>query len=109
MSLIPDEHIDHALDILKADEHAIARAAYEVAEKELKVTLARAEKASPGKTVGDRQADALTSPEYARALNDFRLLAENYYRHRDRRDAAEAVIDAWRTQKSDARAMGRIG
>lgn len=106
---IPEKHVEHAFDILKASDHAVARAAYEFAEKQLKVILAKAELAADGKTVGERQASALTSHEYERALNDFRLIAETYYKARDRRDAAASVIDAWRTQQSDQRAMGRVG
>ena len=109
MKRIPDTHVEHAFELLKANSHATARAAYEFAEKNLKVVLARAEIASNGKTVGERQATALCSHEYERALSDFRLIAENYYRERDRRDAASAVIEAWRTQQSDLRAMARVG
>ena len=109
MIRIPDSHVEHAFELLKSGDHAIARAGYEFAEKQLKVTLARAEMAANGKTVGERQATALTSDEYARAVADYRLVAENYYRERDRREAAVAVIDAWRTQHSDMRAMGRVG
>lgn len=108
MIRIPDSHVEHAFELLKSQSHATARAAYEFAEKQLKVTLARAEKQSNAKTVGERQADALCSAEYERALADFKLIAEAYYRERDRRDAASAVIDAWRTQQSDMRAMGRV-
>lgn len=106
---IPEEHVQHSFDLLKSNAHAVARAAYEFAEKQLKVTLARAELQAEGKTVGERAAIALTSPEYERALNAYRLVAEGYYRERDRREAAVAVIDAWRTQQSDMRAMGRVG
>lgn len=109
MIRIPDSHVEHAFELLKSGDHATARAGYEFAEKQLKVTLARAEIQANGKTVGERQATALTSPEYERALTDYRLVAENYYRERDRREAAVAVIDAWRTQQSDMRAMGRVG
>ena len=109
MIRIPDSHVEHAFELLKSGDHAIARAGYEFAEKQLKVTLARAEMAANGKTVGERQATALTSDEYARAVADYRLVAENYYREQDRREAAVAVIDAWRTQQSDMRAMGRVG
>lgn len=109
MIRIPDSHVEHAFELLKSGTHATARAGYEFAEKQLKVTLARAELAAEGKTVGERQAAALTSSEYERALTDYRLVAENYYRERDRREAAVAVIDAWRTQQSDMRAMGRVG
>jgi len=109
MIRIPDSHVEHAFELLKSGTHATARAGYEFAEKQLKVTLAKAELAAEGKTVGERQAIALTSPAYERALSDYKLVAENYYRERDRREAAVAVIDAWRTQQSDMRAMGRAG
>jgi hypothetical protein len=109
MIRIPDSHVEHAFEILKGQKHAAARAAYEFAEKQLKVVLAKAEIAANAKTVGERQASALASPEYERALTDFRLVAENYHSERDRRDAASAIIDAWRTQQSDMRAMGKVG
>lgn len=105
---IPDTHVEHAFDLLKSNAHASARAAYEFAEKQLKVTLAKAELRADGKTVGERAAAALTSPEYERALADFKLVAETYYAARDKREAASAIIDAWRTQQSDMRAMGRV-
>lgn len=106
---ISDRLVEQAFDRLRSTDHALARAGYEMAEKQLKVTLARAEMQANGKTVGERQATALTSPEYESALTEFRMLAENYYRERDKREAAVAVIDAWRTQQSDMRAMGRVG
>lgn len=109
MIRIPDAHVEHAFDLLKSGDHATARAAYEFAEKQLKVTLAKAEIQANGKTVGERQAAALTSPEYERALTAFRHIAENYYRERDRREAAAAIIDAYRTQAADLRAMARVG
>ena len=105
---VPEKHVEHAFEILKSQEHARARAAYEFAEKQLKVILAKAELQANGKTVGERQAAALCSGEYERALHDFKLVAEAYYRERDRRDAASAIIDAWRTQQSDLRAMGKV-
>ena len=109
MIRIPDSHVEHAFEVLKSQKHATARAAYEFAEKHLKTVLAKAELGANGKTVGERQATALASPEYERALTDFRLIAEEYHSQRDRRDAASAVIDAWRTQQSDMRAMGKVG
>jgi len=109
MIRIPDSHVEHAFELLKSQKHAAARAAYEFAEKQLKVVLARATLQANGKTVGEREATALASPEYERALTDFRLVAETYYGERDRRDAASAIIDAWRTQQSDMRAMGKVG
>lgn len=108
MITIPDSHVEHAFEVLKSGKHASARAAYEFAEKQLKVTLAKAELGANGKTVGERQASALCSAEYERALIAFKLVAENYYQERDRREAAAAIIEAYRTQQSDLRSMSRV-
>ena len=106
---INEVQIESAFDALHDQAHAKARAAYEYAEKRIKVALAAAYKAADGKTVGEREANAQTSEPYGAALKSFHLIAENYYLQRDRRDAASAVIDAWRTQQSDQRAAGRVG
>lgn len=106
---ISDDQIQAAFDVLHDQAHAKARAAYEYAEKRLKVAFAKARQAAEGKTVGDKDDNAQTSESYQAALKSFHLIAESYYSERDRRDAASAVIDAWRTQQSDARAMGRVG
>ncbi len=106
---VPDAHVQAAFDILRAGDHAAARAGYEFAEKHLKVVLAKAAGASDATSAAQREVDALRSPTYERALLDFKLVAETYHKARDRREAAAAVIDAWRTQQSDLRAMGRVG
>jgi hypothetical protein len=104
---IPESHVQHAFDLLKSGQHAVARAAYEFAEKQLKVVLAKAAAQSNATSIAAREAEALRSPEYERALDAFKAIAETYYREKDRREAAAAIIDAWRTQQSDLRAMGR--
>lgn len=109
MILIPDSHVEHAFEVLKSQDHARTRAAYDFAEKHLKTVLAKAELASSGKTQGERQASALCSQEYEQALNAFKLVAESYFLARDRREAAAAIIDAYQTQQHDLRAMGRVG
>ena len=109
MLSIPETHVQHAFDVLKSPDHATARAAYEFADKQLKVILAKSAMNSNAKTVAERDASALMSDEYERALNDFRKVAELYYRARDRREAAVAIIDAWRTQSADQRLLARIG
>ncbi len=106
---IPDSHIQRAFDILKDSNHATARAAYEFTEKQLKVILAKAAAASNATSVAQRENEALRSDEYERALDQFRAIADAYYTARDKREAAVAIIDAWRTQQSDQRAMGRVG
>lgn len=106
---ISDQQVQLAFDALHDQAHAKTRAAYEFAEKRLKVVLARAQLAADGKTVGEREANALTSPDYEAALLKFKQIAESYYLERDRRDAAATVMDAWRTQQSDMRALGKVG
>lgn len=106
---IGDPQVQAAFDVLHDQAHAKTRAAYEFADRRLKVVLAKATLAADGKTVGERDALAMTSGEYEAALLKFRQIAESYYLERDRRDAASAVIDAWRTQQSDMRALGRVG
>lgn len=106
---ITDDQVQAAFNVLEANRHAKARAAYEYFERNLKVVLARAALAANGKTVGEREATALSSPEYEHALREFRLIADAYHTSRDEREAAVAVIDAWRTQQSDRRSMARVG
>ena len=106
---ITEQQIQAAFDVLHSQSHAKARAAYEYAEKRLKVAFAKALIAAEGKTVGDRESAAMVSEPYQAALKSFHLIAESYYSERDTRDAASAVIDAWRTQQSDQRALGRVG
>jgi hypothetical protein len=105
---ISDEEVQTAFAVLHEGEHAKRRAAYEYAERRLKSVLAEQQKASEEKTVAGRETDALTTDVYADALKAFRQIAESYYAARDKRDAAAAVIEAWRTQQSDRRAMGRV-
>ncbi len=106
---IPEAHVQHAFDVLKSSEHAAARAAYSFAEKQLKVVLAKASAESNATSMAAKENEALRSMAYEQALIDFRKVEEAYYKARDRREAAVAIIDAWRTQAADQRAMGRVG
>lgn len=108
MFFIADEEVQAAFDVLHGQTHAKARAAYEYADKRLKVAFAKARQSAEGKTVGERDDAAQTSEGYQAALKSFHLIAESYFVERDRRDAASAVIEAWRTQQSDRRAMRNV-
>lgn len=102
---IDDDEVQAAFDVLHSNAHAKTRAAFEHHEKRLKIVLAKASLSVEGKTVGEREARALTTPEYEAAVATAHLLAEAYHEARDRREAADAVIRAWQTQQSDRRAM----
>jgi hypothetical protein len=106
---IEDETAQKAFEVLRSGQHAKARAAYEFSEKQLKTVLARRATGSNASSIAARQDEALASVEYAEALEAFRLVAEAYYGARDKREAASACLDAWRTQAADQRAMGRVG
>lgn len=105
MFYISDEEVQEAFHVLQSNEHAKRRAAYEYAEKRLKIALAKALLDAEGKTTGEREARALTSEAYQQALASFKAISEAFHEAKDRREAAGAVIDAYRTQQSDRRAM----
>jgi hypothetical protein len=107
--IIPDENVQRAFDIMHSGDHAKARAAYSYLEKRLKVVLSQAQARSNAKTIAEREGEALRSVEYEDALLALREVEREYHEAKDARDAARAVIDAWRTQQSDLRAMGRVG
>ena len=109
MSLhIPESTVQAAFDYLRDSIHAKSRAAYEFSDRQLKVVLAAAAKKSNAKTVAEREADALVSLDYAAALEAHQSVSEAYFTARDKREAAVAIIDGWRTQQSDQRASGRV-
>jgi len=107
--IIPDSQAQGAFDILRSTDHAIKRAAFEMSEKRLKVVLARAAAESNAKTVSERDNAALCSQSYTEALEQLEAVSEAYYIAKDRRDAASACLDAWRTQQSDRRSMAKVG
>ena len=88
---IPDKHVQHAFDILKSPDAAVARAAYEFAERNLKTVLASAAAESNASSLGQREQDALKSQTYRNALEAFQDVAETYFIAKDRRDAAAAI------------------
>lgn len=100
---ISDNLVQGAFDILRSSEHAIARAAFEASERGLKTVLAKAARDSNAKTVAERENAALCSEAYKLALESHHAVSEHYFMLRDKRDAAVACMDAWRTQQSDLR------
>jgi hypothetical protein len=106
---ISDQQVQAAFDVLHSQAHAKARAAYEYAQDRIKIAFAKAILENEGKTASEREAKARVSEGYQAAVKSFHLIAETYHSERDKRDAAAAVIDAWRTQRSDERAMMRVG
>lgn len=108
MMEITDDMVEKALAILNSNRHARARMAYEKADRQRKVVLARLERESNGKTQRERETYALTHQHYADFLTDQALIEEEYFEAKDERDSAAAVIEAWRTQSANARRAERL-
>ena len=59
--------------------------------------------------LGAQEAIAYADPRYGQHLKAMREAIEADEYHRWMLTAAEAKIEAWRTQQSNARAMGKLG
>lgn len=110
MELVTDDTVSDAIETLNDQygEAAKARAAHEYQSDYLKTLKARLENECNEKTQAAKERYALTHPKYLQALRDRQTLAEEDYKHRDRRYAAQAILDVWRTQTANARELNRL-
>lgn len=110
MTLVSDKMVQDAFDWLQdhADTAAKARAEKIRAEYAVKVARALVFAESEG-TVAERQAYADCAPSSRNAYDDEADAVEKDEWHRVNRSKCEAIIDAWRTEQSNLRSMGRVG
>ena len=103
---IPDERVEKALDYLRSsvDSAAKARAERIYLTEWLKSLRAHQMTLAPAGTVADREAWALSSDEYVKALDGYKAAVEIDESYRFRREAANALIEAWRTASATERA-----
>lgn len=104
--MVTDQKVQAALAFLheKAEEYGQARASHEWSEKNEKTVLASLMSQSDAKTVSAREAEARCHTDYLSAVEQTRILAETVYTLRAKREAASAIIEAWRTEQSNERA-----
>lgn len=109
--MIPESEVEKAVDFLRtsAQEAAEARASVKYLAEFLKVKRAQIANAMNAKSAAAAESMALADPAYIEVLNGYRVAVEKDAFHGFKREAAVAMIDAWRTQQSSARAEGRIG
>jgi hypothetical protein len=111
--MITEQQVQWAMDILidRESQAAKARAAHEHMSDLDKVVLAKLTNDAPDdmKSAAARETWARAHPQYEAHLEQKRVLAEMDYKARDRRSAASAIIEAWRTEQSNARMAGRVG
>lgn len=106
--MIAESDIEKALDYLRksADEAATARANVRYLSEFLKSKAAQiADKLD--KSAAAAKISALADPSYLEVLEGYRVAVEVDALHSFKREAAVALIDAWRTQQSTMRAEGR--
>lgn len=104
--LITNEMVELALDYLATNDEtaAAARAQRVRAEHERKRVRARLILASNEKTAGLREAWAESHQDYAAACEAEAVAVEEDELHRNRRNKAEAIIEAWRSFEATRRA-----
>lgn len=110
---ITDKQLEWAMDILidRESNAAKTRAANEHMGDLTAVVLAKLINDAPDslKSADARKAWALAQPQYTEHLEQKRMIAEMDFKARDRRAAASAIIEAWRTEQSNARMASRVG
>ena len=110
---ITDKQVEWALGILvdKDGIAAAARAAHDHISDMDKVVLAKLMMDAPDehKSAAAREMWARSHDTYVHHLEQKKAIAEMDYRAREKRTAASAVIEAWRTEQSNARLSGKIG
>lgn len=111
--MITEQQVQWAMDILidRDSNAAKTRAANEHMGDLTAVVLAKLINDAPDslRSADARKAWALAQPKYTEHLEQKKMLAEMDFKARDRRSAASAIIDAWRTEQSSARLAARVG
>jgi hypothetical protein len=117
MSVVTDEDVEKALDFLRANAFKAAKARaeriwleeYRKSKKALLMKCALAEHNGPGElSVSAQEREAYAHPEYLQLLEGLKVAVEEDEKARFGMLSAQAVIDAWRTEQANARAMEKI-
>lgn len=105
-SVITDDEIDKALDYLRdnARDAAQARADRIYVEEYRKVIKAQLMKEHGDKSAVLQEREAYADPRYVTHLEAIKQAVLEDEGHRFMRAAADAKIEAWRTQSSNSRA-----
>lgn len=110
-ALVSDRMVEMAFDWLRenAAPAAAAKAERIKAEHNVKRVKARLFLEAQGSSIAERDAWALCHDDYGAACDREAKAVEQDEWHRLQRGKAEALIDAWRTEQSNMRAMSKVG
>lgn len=108
--LITDKMVHAAFDWLKENSGtaAAARANRIRAEHNTKKVKGKCFLEAEGSNIAERDARALQSPSLDEAIDAEAEAVRVDEWHRNQRNKAEAIIEAWRTEQSNLRAMGKV-
>ena len=108
--MITDESIEQAVDYLRDNARSAAQAkANRIYMEEYRKTVkAQIMRENDDKALGAQEAIAYADPRYNQHLTVMRDAIEKDEYHRWMMTAADAKIEAWRTQQANARALDRI-
>lgn len=108
--MISDQKLEHAIRILTDPQHeaARARAAAEHMDDLTKTVLSKLMLQSNEKSAAAKEMWARCQPEFTEHLEMLKSVKEMDYTWRDRRSAASAIIECWRTEQSNIRAAERV-
>jgi hypothetical protein len=107
--MITDDEIEKAVDYLRdnAGKAAKAKAERMYLEAYAKVVKSQIMRENDNKALGAQEAIAYADPRYTQHLAVMRDAVERDEYHKWMLTAAEAKIEAWRTQQANARAEGK--
>lgn len=107
--MISEAQVEKALEYLRstAEEAAQAKADMMYSGEWAKIVKAKVKAAQAGLSNAAAEDVGLTSTEYFQALEGYREAVKQDSFYRFKREAAEAMIEAWRTQSSNLRAEGK--
>ena len=105
--MITDEAVERSIDWMRDHADEAAQAAAEVirAEEYAKTTLALVASGSTQETIAGQDREARMSAAYRKAIDERVAAVYADRKFRLLYAAAEAKIEAWRTQSSNARAI----
>jgi hypothetical protein len=108
--MIAEEQAEAAVDWLRdnAEEAGQAAAEKDYLDDFLKVRLASIMRECVGESNAAAQTRALCDPRYLEILEARKIAHARHEKFRWLKTAAEAKIEAWRTQQSNQRALGKL-
>jgi len=106
--LVSDDDMHHVLETLSDDTGAAHRAAHEYLDTLTKTVLAELMGESDAKASTEREQWARAQPRFKDHLLRVHNAAKADYQARQRYSAANAKMEAWRTQNANNRAAERV-